>query len=175
MTYSIWPISFFGITYTCLHIDTYTYVYIHIFIHMYMYMYVYVLIRTGVYDHTHIYICICMYAYLFISSRNDRRKAFVQGFCAHTQTCLLSLLLSHVFSLILSVFSLSLSFTHTLSLFSSYTRILFRHFIPRAKIWRLATVLTCCNTLQHTATHCNTLQHAATHSKMLQHTEQNAT
>jgi len=31
-------------------------------------------------------------------------------------------------------------------------------------------VSTCCNTLQHTATHCNTLQHTATHCNTLQHT-----
>jgi hypothetical protein len=32
------------------------------------------------------------------------------------------------------------------------------------------TVVTHCNTLQHTATHCNTLQHTATHCNTLQHT-----
>jgi len=29
---------------------------------------------------------------------------------------------------------------------------------------------TCCNMLQHAATHCNTLQHAETHCNMLRHT-----
>jgi len=34
----------------------------------------------------------------------------------------------------------------------------------------VCTVLTHCDTLQHTATHCNTLQHTATYCNSLQHT-----